>query len=320
LLCAVLGLGLVSWWTAQPWLGWALVAAIVLLSAGMLIEGRRARPLLMTRWLGQWNVLRIALVAIFARILLSEQTFGSIGLLSTLGMGSDQFQTLYIVVSLAAVAGLIAALAIFRPQSPARAIQIACLLIATGAFLDAGATNLTRPADLFLSQSLIGFGALLFIGPAMLIGISRTLLAGPSNFISWVVLFNATQNLGGLAGSAIFGTFQVIREKFHSHYLVEELVLSNPIVAGRLAQGTHQSGGIILDPVLRSTQSTALLARQVSREANVLAYNDIFFLVGCLACLMFAWAVSIEIRMRLRGEASPVALLVRQLTAKAAKQ
>jgi hypothetical protein len=154
----------------------------------------------------------------------------------------------------------------------------------------------------------------------MLIGISRTLLAGPSNFISWIVLFNAAQNLGGLAGSAIFGTLQVIREKVHSHYLVEQLVLSNPIVADRLAQGSRQSGGIILDPVLRSAQSTALLARQATREANVLAYNDIFFVIGCLTCLMFAWAVSIEIRMKLRGEASPVALLVRQLTAKPAKQ
>ena len=315
LLCAVLGLGRTLWWTEEPWLGWALIGAITLIVAGITIEHRRANPLLTTRWLGQWVVIRIALVAIFIRILLSEQTFASVGLLTTLGMGIDQFQTLYTIVTLASLAGLITTIFAFRPQTPARLIQIACLMIAAGAFLDAGATNLTRPANLYLSQALIGFGALLFIGPAMAIGISRSMLAGPQNFISWIVLFSATQNLGGLTGSALFGTLQTVREKFHSHSLVEQVQLTNPIAAARLSGSAQQVNDVVTDPALRSAQGVVLLGRQVTREANILAYNDVFLVIGVLACLVFLWGVSIEIRMRRRGEISPLVLLAQRLAA-----
>jgi MFS family permease len=318
LLCAVLGLGRILWWMETEWIGWALAGAILLLSAAIAVEHRRSNPLLTTRWLGQWVVIRIALVAIFVRILLSEQTFGSIGLLSAVGMGIDQFQTLYIIVSAASLAGLVATMLNFRPHSPARPIQIACLLIAAGAFLDAFATNLTRPANLYFSQALIGFGALMFIGPAMVIGVARTLLAGKENFISWLVLFGATQNLGGLIGSAAFGTFQTVRAKFHFSHLAEQIVLTDPGVADRLLGGARQVGGVIADPVLRGAESGVLLARQVTREANILAFNDVFFVIGILSCLMFLWGVSIEVRMRLRAEPAPTLLLLQKLAAMSA--
>lgn len=318
LLCAVLGLGRTLWWMETPWIGWALIGSIVLLIAGFSVEHRRARPLLATRWLGQWTIIRIALVAIFIRIVLSEQTFGSIGLLSALGMGIDQFQTLYVIVTLASLAGLVAAMLTLRPESPARPIQIACLLIAVGAFLDAGATNLTRPANLYLSQALIGFGALMFIGPAMVIGVSRTLLAGPQNFISWLVLFGATQSLGGLIGSALFGTFQTAREKFHSNQLVEQITLTDPAVAGRVAAGARQIGSVVSDPLLRNAESTLQFGRQVTREANILAFNDVFMVIGVLACMLFLWGVSIEVRMRRRGELAPTLLLIQKMAAMSA--
>ena len=45
LLCAVLGVGRLAWWTDTPWLGVALAAALPLLAAALLIEHNRARPL-----------------------------------------------------------------------------------------------------------------------------------------------------------------------------------------------------------------------------------------------------------------------------------
>jgi hypothetical protein len=318
LLCAVLGLGRILWWTESKWIGWALVGAIVLLAAAIVVEQRRVNPLLTIKWMGQWVIVRIALVAIFVRILLSEQTFGSIGLLSVVGMGIEQFQTLYIIVSAASLAGLVATMLIFRPHSPARPIQVACLLIAAGAFLDASATNLTRPSNLYVSQALIGFGALLFIGPAMVIGVSRTLLAGKENFITWLVLFGATQNLGGLIGSAAFGTVQTIRAKFHFTHLADQIVLTDPVVADRLLGGARQVVRVVADPALRSAESGAQLARQISREANILAFNDVFLLIAILSCLMFLWAISIEVRMALRRESPPTQLLAQKLAAMSA--
>jgi len=306
LLCSVLSLGRTVWWAEEPWLGWGLIGSLLLVVAAIVIEHRRAKPLLMTSFIGQWPILRIAAVAFCVRIVLAEQTYGSVGLLSALGYGTEQFRTLYIIVTLASVAGLLAAIFGTRAQSPARPIQIACLLIAVGAFLDSGATSLTGPANFYLSQALIGFAGLLFIGPAMVIGLSRALLQGPQNFISWLVVFLASQNLGGLVGSALFGTVQTMREKFHSHNLVENVVLTNPAAAGRLAGSAQQVGGVIADPTLRTAEGAALLSQRVTREANVLAYNDVFVIIAVLALLLVLWGIMIEINMRRRGEVSPI--------------
>ena len=44
-----------------------------------------------------------------ARIVLSEQNFGAVGLLTTLGQNNDQFRTLFTIVFIASVYGLMAA-------------------------------------------------------------------------------------------------------------------------------------------------------------------------------------------------------------------
>jgi len=306
LLCSVLALGRTDWWLSAPWLGWALAAAVALLATAIMIEHLRKRPLLMTRFLGRKPILRIVAVAFCVRIILAEQAYGSVGLLTALGYGTEQFRTLYIIVTLASVAGLFVGVFATRAQSPARPIYGACLLVAIAAFLDSGATNLTGPANFYVSQALVGFAAVLFIGPAMAIGLSRTLLAGPQNFVSWLVVFLASQNLGGLVGPALFGTFQIAREKFHSNNLVQGVQLANPIDAGRLAGGAQQVSGVITDPTLRSAEGVALLAQRATREANVLAYNDVFMVITILAFLLFLWGVAIELKMRRQGEISPI--------------
>jgi hypothetical protein len=318
LLCSVLALGRTVWWTDAAWIGWALIGSILLIGSAIAIENRRANPLLNTRFLGQWPILRIAAIAICIRIITAEQTFASVGLLSTLGYGTEQLRTLYIVVTLASVAGLAAAIVTFRPQFPGRPMQIACLFIAIAAVMDSRATNLTHPANLYLSQAMVGFAGLLFIGPAMVIGITRALLQGTQNFITWVVVFLATQNLGSLVGSALFGTLQTVREKYHSNILVQQVVLDNPTDAARLSASAQQVSGVITDPALRTAEGAALVGQRVTREANILAYNDVFLVIAILAFLLFLWGVAIELKMRRRGDISPIVQFAQAMTAKLA--
>jgi MFS family permease len=318
LLCSVLALGRTDWWFSAPWLGWALIASIMLITAGAILEHKRANPLLMTRFLGQWAVLRIAAVAFCIRIICSEQAFGSVGVLTTLGFGTEQFRTLFIVVTLASIAGMMFALLTFRPQAPARNIQLACLLIAAAAFLDSTATNQTGPANLYVSQALAGFAALLFIGPAMLIGLSRALLCGPPYFISWIVVFLASQNLGGLVGSALFGTIQTVREKFHSSILTQQVLLGSPTDAAAFGGSAQRVAGVISDPTLRAAEGAALVSQRVAREANILAWNDVFLIICVLASLLFLWGVFIELNMRRRGEISPIVRFGQAVAAKMA--
>jgi hypothetical protein len=47
-------------------------------------------------------------------------------------------------------------------------------------------------------------------------------------------------------------------------------------------------------------------------------YAGLEIAIGVLAILMFLWGISIEIRMRLRGETSPIVLLGQRLAAASA--
>ena len=317
LLIAVLTEGRIEWWTERAWMGWSLAASVVLISTALVIEHYRANPLINTRWLGTREIMRLIFVAIAVRVLLSEQAFGSVGLLTTLGMINDQMVGLNLLIVAASVAGMVAALFSFNPADPSRALPLAILLIALGAFMDAYTNNLTRPSSFYFSQALIGFASMLFLAHAMVIGISRTLLAGPNHFVSFTVLFGLSQSLGGVAGSALLGTFQIVRQRFHSHELVQSLVMTDPIVAARVRGSGASVASVIGDPALSNAEGAALLARQVSREANILAYNDVFLLIGVLAILTFIWGLSIRSAIRRRNETSPVIQLQQRAQAAA---
>lgn len=309
LLIAVLSEGRIEWWTERDWMGYALAGSVLLITAALLVEHHRANPLINTRWLGRREMVRLMLVAASVRILLSEQAFGSVGLLNVVGMINDQMITLNLIVLAASLAGLATAVLTFRPGNLSRPITIAVILIAIGAFMDAYATNLTRPANLYFSQALIGFASLLFMAQAMVIGIARTLLAGGKHFVSFVVLFSMSQSVGGVAGTALLGTFQVVREKFHSHELVQQIVMTDPLAAARIRAGGGAVAGVIGDPALRSAEGAAILAQQVAREANILAFNDVFLLLGVLAVATALWGFAIRYSIWRRGEVSPVILL-----------
>jgi MFS family permease len=320
LLIAVLSQGQILWWTERAWLGWALAGSVALIAAALLVEHRRVNPLIDTRWLGTREMLRLILVATSIRILLSEQTYGSAGLMTLLGMLNDQMIVLNLIVVLASLVGLATAIVFFKPHRLAWPLTLATVLIAAAAFMDAGASNLTRPANLYLSQALIGFASTLFLAQAMVIGIARTLLNGGRNLISFVVLFGLSQSVGGLLGTSLLGTFQVIRAKFHYHELVQNLVMTDPAVAARVRAGGGALGGVVGDPVLRGAEGTLLLAQQVAREANILAFNDVFLLVGMLAVLACLWGLAIRWSIWRRGEESPVVQLQRKMAEQATRE
>jgi MFS family permease len=300
LLTAVLVQGRIIWWTT-PWLGYAVAGAILLIGAAMLIEHNRANPLLNTRWMGNRAVLRFAAIAAVMRILLGEQTYGSVGLLTVVGMGPDQLVTFYAIMAAATVAGLAVSIKMLNPQDLLRPVVISVALIAIAAFMDADASNLTRPANLYLTQAVIAFAAILFLGPTMMGGLLKAISQGPAHMVSFSAVFGISQTLGGLAGSALLGSFQLIRERFHSSELVQQMVMTDPQVAARIQQLGGAYGRVIGDPLLRQAQGGSLLAQQVTREANILAFNDVFLLIAVLACLALLWLGGRWVYLRVNG-------------------
>jgi MFS family permease len=270
LLSAVLALGRTVWWLESRWLGYSLAGAIVLIVAALLVEHNRARPLLNTRWLTNANIARLAMSVLLIRVVQSEAS-GTVGFLQALGLQNDQMMVLWWVVMFGAVAGMVvSALTITPARIPAQ-LMFSLAVMALGAYMDSDATNLTRPADLYVSQFLLGFGGAFFIGPTFVSGFGAV-IAAPNNLVSFSVMFSITQTLGSLLGTAMVGTFQVVREKYHSSILVDNLTTLNPQVAARI-----QSGGL------------GNLSAAATREANILAYNDVFLMITLVALLTLAW-------------------------------
>jgi hypothetical protein len=287
LLCGVIGIGRVLWWTDTPALGLALAVSVPMFVVAWLLEIHRSRPLVQFAWLGSADIVRFAVVALVVRFALAEQTFGSVGLLTSGGLTNDQLRTLFAIVGVAMVAGTAAAALTLSPRHVPWQIMIAALIIAVGAWLDAHSTNLTRPQQLYVSQALLGFGTTLFIGPALLDGLQRMLVRGPDYFISVIVLFSITQNVGGLVGSAALGTYQTIQAKSHAVALSEHLLGTDPAVVERIALGAATVGAVVVDPSQRAGQGASQLAQALAQEANLLAYNDVFMLV-CIVALIGA--------------------------------
>ncbi|KPY58212.1 Transporter [Pseudomonas syringae pv. spinaceae] len=293
LLCAVLSLGRIEWWLEAPWIGAASAASIVLICAGLAIEHNRSNPLLITRWLGSGAILRLGLAVILFRIVLSEQSVGAVGFLQALNMGSQQLHTLYLVMLLGSVAGLAVSALTINPAHLIKPLLISLAMMALGAWMDSHSTNLTRQSNMYLGQFLLAFGGTFFLGPTLVLGISGV-LANPRNMVSFSVLFGITQNIGGLIGSAALGTFQIVREKFHSSHIVEHLTLIDPLVQSRLQSYSASYSSVIADPLLRNSQGIRAMATAATREANVLAYNDVFMLIALIAVLTMIW---ISLRM-----------------------
>lgn len=301
LLTAVLGLGRVVWWTEAAWIGWALVGAILLLTAAALIEYNRTNPLIDLKWLAGRDLVRLLLAILLVRIVLSEQTTGAVGFLQQMGLVPQQMQGLFLVMLVATAAGTLVSAFTLNPMKLWKPISIALVMIAIGAFIDSHATVLTRPTQLYFSQALLAFAAAFFIGPTMILGFGQVLQGGGKNMVSFIVLFSIGQNVGGLMGSALVGTIQTLREKFHSSQLSESIGLGDPETVLRLQQLGGAYAHVIGDAAQRQGAALRLLQQQVSQQAQVLAYNDVFLLISGAAAVGAAWVALNHYRPRLEA-------------------
>lgn len=302
LACEVLNLGRVLWWQDTPWLGGLLIASVALIGTALLIEIHRERPLLQLHWLSTANIARFIGIALLMRLALAEQTFGSVGLFSAAGLNNDQLHTLFALVALSMVAGIIvAALTLNEARVPYQ-IMLAAICICASAVLDSHADNLTRPEQLYFSQCLIGFGTTLFIGPTILYGFLQMLRKGADHYITLVVVFSITQNVGALAGSALMGSYQIERIHVHTDDLAAQLVVGDPQVTARIAGGAAVFAPVVSDPTLRAAEGGANLGQAMGREATVLAFDDVF---GFLAWLSGGTAVTVALSLLLKNFRRP---------------
>jgi MFS family permease len=282
-LAMVATVGPFYWWFEAPWIGGLLALGLGSLTIAVVIELNRENPLIDVRWITSREILHFAGTLLLFRLLLSEQASGATGFFQVLGLKNEQMTVLYLVMLGSAIAAGLLCTMIVRPgRAPyIHIVALSCLI--AGSLMDSRATALTGPEQMYLSQGLIAAAGVLFLPPAMAVGFASAMKRGMNYILSFLIVFLTTQSLGGAIGSSLFRTFVTIREKFHSSQLAENIVLSDPVVAARIAQTGAAYARVLPDAGLRQAEGLALLGTQATRQANILAYNDAFLAIAVLA-------------------------------------
>lgn len=296
--------GIYGWWTDSPWIAWALCASIALFFAVGSVEVRRKNPLIHIKLLTNTAALRFVLGALLMRFMMAEQSYGAIGLLRSLGMGPDQLQTLFWIILAGIICGGLFSAAIFSAERMVWQILLSLALISIGAFLDHSATSLSRPHEFYVSQFLIAFAQAMFLGPIMLTGFGMVFKYGPQYFVTVIVLFSASQNIGGLLGPALLGTYQIERAAVYDQAIDSRILATDPAAQARVSQQAHALSGAITDPAVRTALAKHQLEQTVQREASVRAYNDVFVFLGSMAALYLIWCLYLYIQNARRNPKS----------------
>lgn len=301
LLTAVLSQGRLVWWFDAPWIGVCAALAIVLISAAWILEHNRTNPLINTRWLSSGKIVRLALSVLLIRIVLSEQTTGIAGFFQLFNLNNDQLQSLFVVVLIGSILGIVVGALTINIKNLLLPFVLSALLLGTGALMDAQATNLSRPDNMYLSQFMLAFGCTYFVGPSMIIAIGDV-LSNPQRFVSFIMMFGISHNLGGILGSSILGTIEIWREKFHSSYLTEHITMTDPLVVARVNQQMAAYAHTITDPAKLQAIGLQTLDQIITREANILAYTDAFMLFAVIAYGTALWMIILMIKQALTAK------------------
>lgn len=276
--------GRIQWWTT-PWLSYPLIIAVVTISIALWIETHRKNPMLQVRWMRSRNIIAFTITGAVMRILLSEQNVGAAGLLANLGYGNDQLITFYAVILAASVLALV--ISIFRTNAMdlRRPVIFAVALIAVGAWLDTDISLNSAPYMFYVSQFMIAFAAVYFMGPMVFEGMFRAIANGPAYIISFSVIFSISQTIGGLAGAAAIQAFTTIRTQIHYADMVSSLNLGDPALMAQVAGAGRMLSTQITDANQANVAAMGQVLQGIQRQATVAAYADLFFLMAIIASI-----------------------------------
>jgi len=276
--------GRIQWWTT-PWLSYPLIIAVVTISIALWIETHRKNPMLQVRWMRSRNIIAFTITGAVMRILLSEQNVGAAGLLANLGYGNDQLITFYAVILAASVLALV--ISIFRTNAMdlRRPVIFAVALIAVGAWLDTDISLNSAPYMFYVSQFMIAFAAVYFMGPMVFEGMFRAIANGPAYIISFSVIFSISQTIGGLAGAAAIQAFTTIRTQMHYADMVSSFNLGNPALMAQVADAGRILSTQITDANQANVAAMGQVLQSIQRQATVAAYADLFFLMATIASI-----------------------------------
>jgi DHA2 family multidrug resistance protein len=280
-------------WFGSPFIVKLSIVAAVALSAFLWIELTAKKPLLNLRLLVRRNFG----FGILANFLLGIALYGSVFILPVYLSRIQGYNAEQIGMVLAWTGFPQLLLIPLVPRLMQRVdvriiIGIGFALFAGSNFMNIHMTNDYATDQLFWPNVVRAFGQALVFAP-----LSAVATAGieAENAGSASGLFNMMRNLGGAVGIALLQTLLTKREQYHSNVLMQSVSMLEQATQARIEKLTQYfvSHGAI-DHIDAARRAYVAIGKIVQKQAFILAFSDIFFLLG--AGLIVALAASMMLK------------------------
>jgi DHA2 family multidrug resistance protein len=280
-------------WFGSPFIVRLSIVAAVALSTFLWMELTASKPLLNLRLLVRRNFG----FGILANFLLGIALYGSVYILPVYlariqGYNAEQIGMVLAWTGLPQLL-LIPLVPRLMQRFDARIIiGIGFALFAGSNFMNVHMTNDYATDQLFWPNIVRAFGQALVFAP-----LSAVATAGieAENAGSASGLFNMMRNLGGAVGIALLQTLLTKREQYHSNVLMQSVSMLEQATQVRIEKLTQyfMSHGVI-DRIDATRRAYVAIGRIVQKQAFILAFSDMFFLLG--AALIVALAASMMLK------------------------
>ena len=277
-------------WFSSDFIVRLSVVAAVALSLFLWIELTTAKPLLNLRLLARRNFG----FGILANFLMGVTLYGSVYILPVYlsriqGYNSEQIGMVLAWTGLPQLLLIPLVPRLMRRFDPRLVIVVGFALFAGSNFMNILMTADYAADQLFWPNIVRAVGQALAFAP-----LTAVATAGieAENAPSASGLFNMMRNLGGAVGIAVLQTALTKREQYHSNVLMQPVSLLSDATRTRIDQLTEyflRHG--FSDHAGATHQAIIAIGRIIQKQAYVLAFSDMFFLLGAtligalIACL-----------------------------------
>jgi len=202
--------------------------------------------------------------------------------------GFDALQTGMALLSVGAfqILALVAYATLARVVDMRLLMVVGLVLFGLGCYLYVPLTNQWGWRELLIPQALRGIGQQFCIPPIVTMALGAL---PPSRLKSASGLFNLMRNLGGAIGIAVSSTLLNDRLNLHYERLDEHITAGRPVVEALLQKQTGHFAAAGGDAMNAVNAGLGLLHALIMREALVLTFSDIFFVVSlCFVVALFS--------------------------------
>jgi DHA2 family multidrug resistance protein len=265
-------------WLSSDFIVRGIVIAVLALIVFVLAELRRGEPLVNLRLLRRRNFAIASAIGLFFGLGL----FGSIYLIALYLIQVQGYNPLHIgeVMMWIGIPQLLVFPIVLRATNRVDhrwLLALGIALFSLSCFMNVNMTHDSAYWQLVSSNVVRAIGQPFIMLPLSMIaiaGIERQQSGSASS------LYNGVRMLGGTIGISLLGTCLTTRQHFHSNHALEFISSYERSIQERLATLTRHFLEYGTDPELARSQALAAISDIARRETLVMAYNDVFYLMG----------------------------------------